>query len=107
MVFASKDGKVFVYEMVERTLGQVFDLSGCEEEVRKREIKSHKEVKLFSETAYRPERIYSTKMELFPEKKLISTSCEEEYKIVAVVNGRKLFILNYKQMKKNWTNTEK
>jgi hypothetical protein len=34
IVFASRDGRVFVYEMVEKTLGQVFDLSGCEEEFR-------------------------------------------------------------------------
>jgi hypothetical protein len=30
---------------------------------------------MFLETPYKPERIYSTKMELFSEKKLISTLC--------------------------------
>ncbi len=46
-------------------------------------------------------------MELFSEKKLISASFEDEYKIVAVANGSKVFVLSYKQFKRNWTNVEK
>ncbi len=46
-------------------------------------------------------------MQIFSEKKLISMSSEEEYKIVAVANERKVFVLNYKHVKRNWTNVEK
>lgn len=43
-------------------------------------------------------------MKVFFDKKLISNSCEEQYKIILVVNDNKIFIVNYKYLKKNWVN---
>jgi hypothetical protein len=41
-------------------------------------------------------------MQIFNEKKLISTSNEEEYRFVVVTNEKKVFILSYKHIKRNW-----
>ncbi len=36
MFFASKDGKIFVYDILEKVVSQIFDLSVCEEETRRK-----------------------------------------------------------------------
>ena len=35
--FASRDGRIYVYDIVEKVLSQIFDLGVCEEEVKRKE----------------------------------------------------------------------